>query len=244
VIIKCQKCGAENRLGQLFCRECGAKLDLNSMNPLKGHADGPGGGSGFGVARLVRVAISLILLAILGLLCWPAALPGDAPSGSGVQSVPVKMQALRGAILRNNEVVEEFSEADLNAHLNRALVSGAAAPGLLSLELKKVSVDIKPGTSAVVLSSTMFDLLPLTYSADVAVEWNGNGRFRFSPTRVAIGHLPLPGPLGQRIWRQISGLFGVLSEETALLQRLHNVQVEDGLVRVSTIADNQRKGPS
>lgn len=237
MIIKCQKCGAENRLGQLFCRECGVKLDLNSMNPMKGHAGGHGGGSGgFGVARVVRLAISLVLLAILVLLCWPASLPGDAPSAAGVQSVPVKMQALRGAILRNNEVVEEFSEADINAHLNRALVGGTAAPGLLSLELKKVSVDIKPGTSAVVLSSTMFDVLPLTYSAEVTVEWLGNGRFRFSPTRVAIGQLPLPGPLGQRIWRRFSGLFSVLSEETALLQRLHNVQVEDGLVRVSTVA--------
>ena len=33
MMIKCQKCGFENQLGAIFCRQCGGKLELDALRP-------------------------------------------------------------------------------------------------------------------------------------------------------------------------------------------------------------------
>jgi len=35
MMIKCQKCGFENQMGSIFCRDCGEKLDMNAIDPNK-----------------------------------------------------------------------------------------------------------------------------------------------------------------------------------------------------------------
>ena len=35
MMIKCQKCGFENHMGSIFCRECGEKLDMDAIDPNK-----------------------------------------------------------------------------------------------------------------------------------------------------------------------------------------------------------------
>ena len=35
MMIKCQKCGFENQMGSIFCRECGEKLDMDAIDPNK-----------------------------------------------------------------------------------------------------------------------------------------------------------------------------------------------------------------
>ena len=35
MMIKCQKCGFENQMGSIFCRECGEKLNMNAIDPNK-----------------------------------------------------------------------------------------------------------------------------------------------------------------------------------------------------------------
>jgi C4-type Zn-finger protein len=41
--IKCQQCGHENQLGAIFCRSCGAKLEINDLRPdVKDRSSGQG----------------------------------------------------------------------------------------------------------------------------------------------------------------------------------------------------------
>ena len=35
MMIKCQKCGFENQMGSIFCRECGEKLNMDAIDPNK-----------------------------------------------------------------------------------------------------------------------------------------------------------------------------------------------------------------
>ena len=35
MMIKCQKCGFENQMGSIFCRDCGEKLDMDAIDPNK-----------------------------------------------------------------------------------------------------------------------------------------------------------------------------------------------------------------
>ncbi len=231
VTIKCQKCGAENRLGQLFCRECGTKLDLSKLTPEEvARSNRPGLGASVG--RLIRLAIFLALLGVLGLLCWPVPPAGDAASAQGAAIVDGKMAALRGAILRRNEARETFAEADINAHLNSRLAS-APGGGALNLVFKEVRLDLQPGVIQTWTKSTLGPL-SISYTTVSKIHVGDGGRITLTAESAKLGHCPLPGPLKAKVVGQVSGMFLRLNDEYILLQRLPVVEIADGLLNVAT----------
>ena len=233
VTIKCAKCGADNRLGQLFCRECGAKLDLSKLTPQE-VARNNRPGIGPLIRRLVRLSITLALLAVLGLLCWPLPPSGDAPSAVGSGVVQSKMTALRGAIMRKAELKETFSEADINAHLNASLASSVGSGGF-RLVLREVRLDLRAGEAQVWTKSTLGPV-PVSYAATTRFTRAPDGQFTFTADNVKIGRITLPAPLRPKVVDQLSSLFLSLQEENLLLQRLAVVESVDGALNVSTLA--------
>lgn len=233
VNIKCQKCGADNRLGQLFCRECGAKLDLSKLTPEHVAKSNREGGGGASIGRLLRLVVSLGLLALLGALCWPMPPSGDAPSAQGATVVQGKMSALRGAILRNNEVLEAFPEADVNAHLNARLAGTASGGTGLKLQLRQVRLDLRDGAVEVWTSSKLGPLT-ITYTAETEIARGADRRLAFTAGQVRIGRVPVPGPVRARVVDQLASMFLLLADEATLLQRLPSVKVADGVLHVAT----------
>ncbi len=64
ITIKCSKCGNENPLGDLFCRQCGNELDMNTLDPgevkvVKKHK---------GCKTLFELIFLLIVFAFFGVL--------------------------------------------------------------------------------------------------------------------------------------------------------------------------------
>jgi len=234
VTVKCEKCGADNRLGQLFCRECGAKLDLSKAGPQGGGARHRGGGTGFPVGRMIRLTFLLALLAVLGLLCWPAPPAGDAPSVQGERVIQGKMTALRGAILRRNEVTKHAEEADINAHLNTVLISPVKPAGF-ALHLREVRLDLQPRQTEVWMTSALGPLT-ITYRTLIQPEQEAAGQWRMNAGAVRVGHFPLPGPLRDRALGQMAGVFQRLQEERILFGRLGRVRIVDGALELSTVA--------
>jgi hypothetical protein len=218
-------------LGQLFCRECGKKLDLSKLKPP---GQERGAGLRLGAGRLLRLAVTLALLTVLGLLCWPATPAGDASSPGGAAMMQGRLTAIRGAALRNLDARDVFPEADLNAHLNAVMTGRESSGGALNLTLREVRLDLRAGGVEVWTASSLGPLT-ITYRTDVAVDREpGGGRFLLEPAGASIGRLPLPGPLQERVHRQLAGLFGALTEERALLSRLPEVTLAEGILSVST----------
>lgn len=226
--VKCGKCGLENRLGSLFCRQCGNRLDLTNVKPSGSSSEGSGGA----LARAVRLIIFFGLLIALAFLCWPVSPGGDAPSADGSRLMPNRLTALRSAAMRGNEVIEQFSEADINAHLNARLVSPAKTDGI-KLVLREVRLDIKPDETEVWVKCSL-QFLPVTYVTTTRMTRAPDGRHAFAAGSVYIGHLPMPGPLRDRAIKQIIGTFSRLPEELALLNGLPGVHVQDGMLVLST----------
>jgi len=234
VTVKCQKCGAENRIGQLFCRECGTKLDISQMKP--GHHALPISSMAV-VSRIIRLIIALILVVVLGMLCWGVSAPGVAGNPQGTQLVQGKMSALRGAIMRNNDVGDVFSEADINGHLNSMLVRSTGDSSALKMSLKELNVDLK-NNAASVWMKTKLGPIPLTYSTDVQISRLANGQLSFDAGDVRIGHMKIPDVLRSRFINQFVAVFSGLREEITLLNRLGDVRVLDGELQVATVKIN------
>ena len=92
--IKCPECGNENQLGAIFCRGCGAKLDIESIRPEIKDAKVGGGLSGL-FHRLMMVLSLLIALGVLAALFLPYGLRKfDTPSEDVVKAATLKYDAL------------------------------------------------------------------------------------------------------------------------------------------------------
>jgi len=234
VTVECQKCGAENRLGQLFCRECGAKLDLSKLTPEGVSRKRNKLGFAGVVSRIIRLAITLVLVSILGLLIWSAPATGDASSPDGAQIIRGKLSALRGAVLARVDATESLAEADINAYLNSVLTGGAKSPGGLKMRLAELRLDIHPASTDVLLKATLGPM-PITYLTDVVIKRDASGRFSFTPGQVRIGRLPVPGPIRKKVLGQMSATFQNLQEEYTLFNRLAKVEFAEGEIKVSSI---------
>lgn len=227
-MIPCSECGLKNRLGLLFCSRCGAKLDLSKRRSGSASSGLSGAGSIF------RMVIALAFLIVLGLLCWPAAPDGDAPAAGGAQAILAKSRALRGAVTRGNEIVEQFDEAQINHYLSAKLAS-AEKPEGLKLHLREIRAQITPGNAGVWMKSELFSL-PITYAVPVRIARRPDGSHTFSPGTVRIGHLPLPGPLNTRALDQIAAVFARMNEEREFMNMFPEVELLDGIIEVSTAA--------
>ncbi|HMP89314.1 MAG TPA: zinc ribbon domain-containing protein [Kiritimatiellia bacterium] len=234
ITVVCHKCGTENRLGQLFCRSCGGKLDLSQLQPPKAVRDAKSGGP---IMRTIRLVVSLGLLLILTLLCWPATPIGQAPAADGASRYQQKSSNLRGAILRKSDVTETFSEEEINAHLNGRLIQPSSG-GLLTLEPREIRIALNPTQVTVWLKSALGPL-SITYTTTSDIVPREDGRMTLKSGSVKIGQLPLPGALSERPLRQIKTLFNTLQDDLALLNRLLHVEVQDNAVEVATF--NPRK---
>ncbi len=64
MLVKCPKCGFENQLGAIFCRNCGEKLDIEQVRPKVVDR-----GEGFSVFGLIRKLLMLaIFLGLVGVI--------------------------------------------------------------------------------------------------------------------------------------------------------------------------------
>jgi hypothetical protein len=141
--------------------------------------------------------------------------------------------ALGSAITRGNEVGMEISEADINAHLTTRLVQPPSADKF-KLQLNEVRLNLRPDVTGVWLKNKLGPLT-ITYTANVSISRDGEGRHNFAASNVKIGHLPMAGPLGDRATRQIAAVFMRLREELNLINRVPNINVTDGIIEFSTI---------
>ena len=201
--IKCSKCGFENQMGVIFCRQCGEKINMDEISPESLEEGKSKENAGKTAGKIIRWTVRiLLLLIVLGLLA--AVL---APWGLPVYTAP-------------DETTDEFKKKEEQAKFKLELYSAEKAPRFLkpvSFSMEELNIlfskhFLKEGenkTTAwtlehVVLSkendrirmlvfAKMFDHIPVLFRADGMVSAGGSAEtpLAIQVDSAAIGHLPL-----------------------------------------------------
>jgi len=188
--------------------------------------------------RLIRVGITLGLLIVLGLVCWPARPAGDRPDGDSHQKAVAIIKNLRGSLSVGSDATAEIKESEISGYITRKLVK-QEKPGGLLLHLREVVLDISSDRIEVWMKNELLSI-PLTYTFQVTVSRENDGRHRFDMGRLQIGHLPLPGRLSKQARTQLAAAFGRLDDEINFINMLPSIMITDGAVNVSTLtAENK-----
>lgn len=226
--IKCAACGHVTTVGRKFCVQCGTELDLKNLVTVRA----PGARSG--PLRIVRLVIFLALL--VGLAQLLRAVPAEGQAGDETSAARFEQRLLHlqsGAI--NGERAEEtFPESELNGYLSVLLKNSPStfSQSFIKAELVDLRAQLLPNTVVVVWTAKL-GALPLSYEA-VYIPVQSTDGVRLERARVRMGHLPLPGVLGDWTSTRLLRMFDNLKAEQQVLASLTDVQVGVGGARAQT----------
>ncbi len=193
-MLVCPKCNTENRIGTIFCRDCGEKLDVADMRAQKRSERGGGRGR-----KLIRLVVSLVILGVIAYVAIALFTPVETIVGT----VPPDRAE---TVWRNyRRVVEEtpgvsgeqfvLNSAEATALFNRILAfdkngfetgAGALVPEKIIIELlsgNRVKAIIRYNVFGRLISDTM-----LIGRIEVV---QGSNRVRFHPESYQLGQLSM-----------------------------------------------------
>ncbi len=129
-MIKCKACNYDNPIGRVHCVQCGGKLDLSAI-VMADQATGAKGevvvkvqkaSGGFSLGRTVRKIISLIIIAVLGVvgvLVWQEMPADDIPTSAAFAlAAKGRLDTLTEAHERGTAMTITFNNKEINSYLS------------------------------------------------------------------------------------------------------------------------------
>jgi hypothetical protein len=227
--IQCGKCGHQNVLGRIFCTNCGQKLDFDQVDAKPRRQM-----QGMSPAKLMRIVITVVVIAILIMILKPAKPLGAPGTLQDAQRMNQKLRTIKAAILDNKGGSHELQEKEINGYLTEILkrMSDSATKGDKNpVKLRQINVHFTPQLIHVLMVT---EIGPMKLSYSVAGQPARKDRqFKIKPERVRLGSVPIPAVAGDWIAGRMASVFSKLGNEKSLLDQVSTMQLGDGLVVVT-----------
>ena len=197
MMIKCSECGHENQLGAIFCRECGVKLDVETLRPEVKDSK-----RSISVAGLIRnvigVGLLVVVVGVLGLMFYPANIVMPSLGQDEQNTAKTKFKALLARVdEKYGDDKYTFSPAEVTYLLNNALTEKSdddEKAAAYKIQDTVVSVDMR-GVVHIVMRAKFLSI-PTTFAVSGAFDMD-TANFRVLGQKM--GHLSVPSGLRKKI---------------------------------------------
>lgn len=226
MIIKCPECSHENQLGAIFCRNCGAKLEIDKMAPEVKDRSGPG------VFKIIRrTIISLVVLVLIGLLAG-VFIPRSAPAYGAFGEEEMKnlkkkcdelFKYVEGKGKRRTYV---FTPKEATLAFNNYLLPEGK---LGSLPVSAICFEqMQTGETRIIVSKKIGGLLPVRYevTGTPTISESEEKGLELVPVKVGMGILPIPAALTGSIVSQFYSLTSA-PELNQVIKAVDKFQIDD-----------------
>ncbi len=191
--LTCPKCGADNLLNAIFCRQCGDKLDLAAMQPeqVAAAAAPKKKGASLGQKIFVSVFFGLVIIIGAGLIC-PAggAITGNDPGKDAEKSYKAVKKGKKPKEGKGYSFTSQEASALLNKALGFPRTSGAdVLPTNLTVNFKNDNV------IRVVLATKLYGFLPMDNTVKIKYNVTSKGNVDVQVLSAKIGQVPMVGGL-------------------------------------------------
>ena len=235
----CKECGKKNRLGAIFCAECGTRLDLDETHKVLKQREQSFTFEDFKhYLRVGRSLLSLGMLVFFVLVFVGIFLPVPMGRRSPLDSEEEKelyerfnrLMMEASATHRGPVSEHEFSAPEVSALLNRLF-------GLHETDSDDVGYALSPEKLSVRLFSSRYVRLTLQSRAlkKIRIYSVLTGRFirrgdemAFVPTSARVGKVPMPGPLKDIVVARFRPLVRELPQAEVLASSVEDVEVYEG----------------
>lgn len=227
-IVKCKTCGAENILGQLFCKQCGARLKIGGTVEQKKVR---GSGLRF-VKTLLRLAVLLACIALVGSLLWPVQPSGEFGSERHADVYQEKVDRLEQATREGYSTTEEIAETQINGYFARLVSNNSGGEGAASqLGIGEINFAFRPDTVIVFILARRG---PVTLTYEMTAQPYTDKGLQLKVQKVRLGHVPLPGFLSRRILQRMATVFSRMESEQTILKHLQKIKLDDKRAALTT----------
>ena len=233
MMIKCQKCGFENQMGSIFCRECGEKLNMDAIDPNKLQKDVNKEKNLKRAKKRIKEAIStgfaiLIVAAFLGVVFYNGGLRQYEESTVTEASANQKFSA---AVTGTSVGRVKYSYPEINRMLKSRVVDPLAEiPSFAKVTNAEVVYDEEKNQPVVYLWISLKDKVPVIYTI--------HGDIVYTPPASSTAD-PSLQPLTVKVDRLDIGRLPVLvSSHTFLngfLPLLQNVEMQNFFARAKDV---------
>ena len=233
MMIKCQKCGFENQMGSIFCRECGEKLNMDAIDPNKLQKDVNKEKNLKLAKKRLKEAIStgiglLIVAAFLVVVFYNGGLRQyEEPSVTEASADQKYNAAVTGSAVGT----VKYSYPEINRMLKSKIVDPTAAlDSFAKVTNAEVAFDTEKNRPVVYLWITLKDKVPVIYTI--------HGDIVYTPPASSTAD-PSLQPLTVKVDRLDIGRLPVLvSSHTFLngfLPLLQNVEMQNFFARAKEV---------
>jgi len=194
MLLKCNECGNENQLGAIFCRDCGAKLDVETMRPVV--QDHKPKGSIVEMAKnIFAIALLLGLALIFGSMFYPESAPQNDLGDKEIIKTDMKFQALINKIGGEpEESTYVFTPEEVTYLYNKKLTESVEGGGY---SIDKLHFSLDAYDNVVLLAdATMFGGVKVSFKLVGAIE-DEKAELRIISAKM--GHLSIPGFVQDKI---------------------------------------------
>jgi len=227
-IVKCKTCGSENILGQLFCKQCGARLKIGGTVEQK-KVKGAGGRI---IKTLLRIAVLLACIALVGALLWPVQPSGEFGSERHADVYQEKVDRLEQAAREGYSTTEEIAEMQINGYFARVVSSSSGGEGGASqLGIGEVNFAFRQDTVIVFILARRG---PLTLTYELTAQPYADKGLKLNVRQVRLGHVPLPKFLSSRVLQRMATVFSQMETEQTILKHLQKIKLDDRRASLTT----------
>ncbi len=235
MMIKCAKCGFENQLGAIFCRQCGEKIDVEAVSPEKLAEEKKKSETGKNIAKILRHTLGIIvLLAIIGIaggLFTTAGLPVfEAPEKQEKAVERFKRFSEEGLFILPAPKAE-FTMDELtwlfHDYIFKKDAEGKSADEAGGYAVENVMCKAEDGKLAVYLFTRFKGKIPVNFKI-VGLPKKGDAAnpVQFDITSAKMGYIPLAvAQLRDKVLEKFSKTFTNKEMET-FFSRMQSVSVE------------------
>ncbi len=187
MMIKCQKCGFENQMGSIFCRECGEKLDMDAIDPNKLQKDVNKEKSIKLAKKRIKEAVStaiglLLVVAFLGVVFYNGGLRKYQEPDVTESAANAKYNA---AVSGSAVGKVKYSYPEVNRMLKDKIVDPLYGfDSFAKITGAEVAFDEEKGQPVIYLWLTLKEKVPVIYTI--------HGSFTLIPRENELSEVPQP----------------------------------------------------
>jgi hypothetical protein len=225
----CPACNTENRLGAIFCRSCGGKLQIEDVSRENfEEKTGVKLKEGVKIGKIIRnAAILVVVLALAGSIFLMTRVPAFdkiETSEEALKKYETATKWIEWAKKNDYNYQLDISEEALNAHISDSIESIKKGP----VEFKEITIDLLGGNRVQAWFSGKLKNFDIIFSVAGLVNLKGN-KLDFTIESAKIGNLPLPGFLSGKVFADMLTLSG---DDQKLLDSANAIIISDDKVTV------------
>lgn len=194
-MLHCPKCNEENLLNAIFCRNCGAKLDIESIKPdtVMKKASSVHDKKKKIESAVYTILLIVVVAAVASVFVPKGGFSGDDLTESQMKQLTGKLARLK--LGRGKELTFNLSELNAAARTMTGLKSGELAEEAEgNFPPKSVSINVKsPDVIQTSVVCMIFKKIPVSVTASGSVV-EDDGTSVFKVKSASMGWLPCPGP--------------------------------------------------